>query len=243
MEVRRKAGKVDFFILFFLAAGAVFPQSMGEGVQEEPVYRGPIPEELLRPRRDEAARYPADTVIGPLGQGRVSREAYETAKRAAEALLAGSLNAPVLSAVNRVFLENCMSALNSINPRNVRLGGGREEPDGSVSFMVRFAGREEGITGELFIRLEERRSTAAPQTSEAVSELAEEGDMQETDETGAQAEMGGNGEQQVQVMPAASRVERIWVFEDLVLEEARSREDENRDSRHRYDFPPYERFF
>jgi len=236
-------------ILFFLAAGAAFPQSMGEEVQEEPVYRGPIPEDLLRPRRDEAPRYPVDTVIGPLGQGRVSREAYEAAKRASEALLAGSLNASILSTVNRVFLENCMSALNRISPRNVRLGGGREEPDGSVSFLVRFAGRDEGITGELFIRQVERRSAAAPQPGGTVPNAAGDGDMQETDETGAQEEMDGNGEQQestaqlMQIVPAAPPVERIWVFEDLVLEEARSREDENRSSRHRYDFPPYERFF
>lgn len=237
---------------------------MGEGVPGELVYRGSIPEELFRPRRDEAPRYPVDTVIGPLGQGRAPREAYEAAKSAAGALLQGSLNAPILSTVNSVFLEGCMSALNGISPRTFRLGGGREEPDGSVSFLVRFAGRDEGITGELFVRLEERRGAAAP-AGGAAGKSAEEGDA-DTEEDGGQPEPEGTGaraemteadvdpeaEQGVQTVPAVSAVpampavppvERVWVFEDLILEAARSREEENRDSRHRYDFPPYERFF
>jgi len=227
----------------------------------EPFQRGSIPEELLRPRRDEAPRYPVDMVIGPLGQGSAPREAYETARRAAEALLAGSMSAPILSTVNRVFLEGCMSALNGINPRFFRLGGGREEPDGSVSFLVRFAGREEGITGELFVRLEERRAAAVPQQSEPEPEPAEEGGEQEPPELAedggqpqmieAAAEDGGQtetGEEaaaapEEQAAPVNVPVERVWVFEDLILEEARSREEENRESRHRFDFSPYERFF
>ncbi|MDR0323969.1 MAG: hypothetical protein LBI12_05960, partial [Treponema sp.] len=44
------------------------------------------------------------------------------------------------------------SNIGSITPRNFRIGGGREEPDGAVSFLVRFLGRDYGITGELYIR-------------------------------------------------------------------------------------------
>ncbi|MDR1859216.1 MAG: hypothetical protein LBQ69_07070, partial [Treponema sp.] len=122
-------------------AGNLFPQSTETGAAGETMQRGSIPEELLRPRREETPRYPIDTVIGPLGQGKAPRGAYEVARRTAEALLAGSKNAPVLSTVNSVFIENCMNALNGITPRLYRLGGGREQPDGSVCFLVRFAGR------------------------------------------------------------------------------------------------------
>ena len=224
----------------------------------ETLQRGSIPEELLRPRRDEAPRYPVDMIIGPLGQGSAPVEAYDTAKRAAEALLAGSMSAPILSTVNRVFLEGCLSALNGINPRLFRLGGGREEPDGSVSFLVRFAGREEGITGELYVRLEERRSAASPSRSEPVPEQAEEGGDPEPPETSSQpqtieaaaeeGEQAETGEEaaaapEEQPVPVNVPAERIWVFEDLILEEARSREEENKESRHRFDFSPYERFF
>jgi hypothetical protein len=167
---------------------------------------------LLRPRREEAPRYPVDTVIGPIGQGRASAEAYGLARRVAAALLAGNMNAPVLSSVNKVFLEGYMSALNVVNPRYFRLGSGREEPDGSVSFLVRFAGREQGITGELFIRAEERVTNPPPPP---VTEETEQ----------------------------APIVEKRWIFEDLILESPRSREEEIIENRQRFDFSPYERFF
>jgi hypothetical protein len=34
-----------------------------------------------------------------------------------------------------------------------------------------------------------------------------------------------------------------WRFDDLILEEAKSREEEERESLQRFDFSPYERFF
>jgi hypothetical protein len=206
--------------------------------------RGSIPEELLRPRRDEAPRYPIDTVIGTLGQGQVPREAYEIAKNAAAAFLAGNMNAPVFSPVNKVFVESCMSMLNTINPQFYRLGGGREEPDGSVSFLVRFVGREQGITGELFIRLEERRPAPPPppEPPPAASETDTEADGENVSN-----EEDDSAEQAVQPPPPPPvqdvPVQKVWLFEDLILEEARSREEENKDDRHRFDFSPYERIF
>jgi hypothetical protein len=140
-----------------------------------------------------------------------------------------------------------MSRLDEINPRIFRLGGGREEQDGSVSFLVRFAGREQGITGELFVRLIERRPAARPPQqaeppADAAAENAAEGGLAGTEETGL-----AETEDTVQVVEAAPPVvvpaERVWIFEDLILEEPRSREEENRDSRLRYDFPPYQRLF
>ena len=232
-----------------LVAGSLFSQNMGTDASAEAMQRNSIPEELLRPRREETPRYPVDTVIGPLGQGTAPREAYEVARRAAEALLAGSKNAPVLSTVNSVFVESCISALNGVTPRLFRLGGGRQGPDGSVSFLVRFAGREQGITGELFVRLEERRSVTIPPVneSETNAENEVEGDVPETAEAAAlnedQSEPQERGTQVAQSPPANIPVERVWIFEDLILEEARSREAENTESRHRYDFSPYERFF
>jgi hypothetical protein len=43
--------------------------------------------------------------------------------------------------------------IRNIRPRDSRLGGGKYEPDGCVSFLVRIIGPQESITGELFIRL------------------------------------------------------------------------------------------
>ena len=205
-------------ILLF-TAGSVFSQV--SNTSDEPAQRGSIPDELLRPRRDEAPRYPIDTVIGELGKGRASEEAYRFAQRVATALLDGNENAAVLSAVNKVFLEGWISAIDIVHPRLFRMGSGREEPDGSFSFLVRFVGREEGITGELYVRFRERSVPAsAPPPEEEDEEDEEE-------------------EETVVISPAG----RIWVFEDLILEEPRSRESENKETKHRYDFSPYERFF
>jgi hypothetical protein len=210
--------------LFLLGAVSVFSQN-------EMSQRGSIPEELLRPRRDESPRYPIDTVIGPLGQGRAPQEAYETAKRTAAALVAGNMDVPVLSSVNRVFLEDCMSQLNAINPQFFRLGSGREEPDGSVSFLVRFVGRGQAITGELFIRFEERRSEPRPAAVEPETESEGEGELVE------------QAAAPVQAPQRNAPARKVWLFEDLILEEARSREVEDGENRHRFDFSPYERFF
>ncbi|MDR2922901.1 MAG: hypothetical protein LBU85_06135, partial [Treponema sp.] len=53
-------------LLFFVHVFAFAQNNSGEGGG----YIGSIPEELLRPRRGEAPRYPVDTVIGELGQGK-----------------------------------------------------------------------------------------------------------------------------------------------------------------------------
>jgi hypothetical protein len=220
MEKTRVAA---FVALFLLGLTGIFSQ-------EEQRF---IPEELLRPRRDEAPRYPIDTVIGPLGQGKASTEAYQFARNVASALLAGNTDASVLSAADKGFLESSMDVLGTVNPRSFRLGSGREEPDGSVSFLVRFIGREQGLTGELYIRFEEQRSDPPPPVNEEETELAEE---QEDD-----APTWEISPEYAPVVIAPPR--RIWVFEDLIMEEPRNREEENRENRHRFDFSPYERFF
>ena len=224
-------------MLIFLA-GSAFSQNNGA---DEMLQRGSIPEELLRPRKGEAPRYPIDTVIGPIGQGKASAEAYGFARRVAAALLAGDMNAPVLSAVSKVFIEGYMSALNVVNPRFFRLGSGREEPDGSVSFLIRFAGREQGITGELFIRFEEyvTNPPPPPPASDPVTEA-------ENEEANADDSAEGEVAETVQAPPPPPYVPiiaRKWTFEDLILEAPRNREEEIIESRQRYDFSPYERFF
>ena len=220
-----------------LIAVYIFPQN-------ETALRGSIPEDLLRPRRDEAPRYPIDTVIGELGRGRASPEAYEIARKTAAALLAGNMSAPVLSSVDKVFLEDCMTKLKSINPQFFRLGGGQEEPDGSFSFLVRFSGREEGITGELFVRLDKQRPPPVP------SQPARESNTPSTEPESAQSTTEENSDttapqktEPAAVPPQNVSAEKVWFFEDLILEEPRSREAENTENRHRFDFSPYERFF
>jgi len=221
-----------FALLLVFLAGSAFSQT------NDPFQRGSIPEELLRPKRDESPRYPVDTVIGPIGQGSAPAEAYSLARRVASALLAGDINARVLSSVKKVFLEGYIDALNVVNPRYFRLGGGREEPDGSVSFLVRFAGREQGITGELYIRYEERVTNPPPPPPASKPETEGE------NETGVENPAATEAEEPEEAPPVyVPIIEKRWIFEDLILESPRTREEDILENRQRYDFSPYERFF
>jgi len=163
--------------------------------------RGSIPVDLLRPSWGESARYPIDTVIGELGQGKAPAAAYSFANSVSQGFLSGQPGHPSLSSAKADVRDKCLKELAVISPRNYRIGGGKEEPDGAVSFMVRFIGRDYGITGELYIKNAARR-------------------------TDGNTDAAGN-----------------WVFDDLILDEAKSRETELEESTKFINYLPYERFF
>jgi hypothetical protein len=87
-------------------------------------------------------------VIGSLGRGNVPEGVWLFARDLLSALIAENRSA--LSSVDG--LDAVLETLGGINPGTYRLGSGREEPDGSFSFLVRFIGREQWIAGELYIR-------------------------------------------------------------------------------------------
>jgi len=234
--------KIVTAALFLLAAGFLFPQATGLG-DASPF--GIVPADILRPRREELPRYPVDTVIGPLGPGRASRESYEFARTVAAALLAGNMDVPVLANVNRIFLEGYMATLNVVNPRSFRLGGGQESPDGSVSFLVRFVGRDHGVTGELFVRREERRAAPPPPPAEPAYTAEngyENGDEGETDAAWI-AEAAVEEPPAPPPPPVQMPGVMVWVFDELVLESPRTREEENEASQQRFGFSVYHRLF
>jgi hypothetical protein len=68
------------------------------------------------------------------------------------ALSAGNREAPALAFIGPMTRGELLLSLEEIRPRSYRVGEGREEPDGSCSFLVRFLGREMGIAGELYLR-------------------------------------------------------------------------------------------
>jgi hypothetical protein len=246
-----------FFCLLCGLWGIMFAVAQDNSAGEETVSRTSIPEELLRPQRGEAPRYPVDTVIGPLGRGEASEEAYLFARKVSAALTAGNRNDTSLSGMNSVSLEAFLSELNAISPQVYRLGSGREEPDGAVSFLVRFLGRERGITGELYIRpqgFEPEGDAPFPETAEAgtLEDAAPDGGEAAGElpvEDAAAGEAGETGAEETASAPAgAEQAENqrftgpvVWIFEDLILEESRERETEA--PRLQFDFPPYERFF
>ena len=139
--------------VFVLAAGypqKAFPQEVEP--DPEPASAWTVPEALRIPQRMEAPRLPRDMVVGELGQGQAPESAHRFAQGILTALSQGNRTAPVMSGSLPALSQDIFTEIADLAPRNFRLGGGRNEVDGSVSFLVRFVGREESITGELFLR-------------------------------------------------------------------------------------------
>jgi hypothetical protein len=113
--------------------------------------RNTLPDVLKRPQRGEAPRYPRDAVIGELGRGEAQEEAYAFARNLLRDLLRGGRNSTFLEGFDPEVLEEILALLESIGAEKFRIGGGREEPDGSTSFLVRFLGPEQGAAGELYL--------------------------------------------------------------------------------------------
>lgn len=140
---------IGLFLLGLYALGSI------PAAENEPAGGTSVPDTLRRPQRGEAPRYPQDTVIGPLGRGEAPEGAYTLALDLLRALLRENRDAPVFQDVDPGMVEEYGTALEAIKPQKFRIGGGREEPDGSTSFLVRFVGRDQWITGELYLRAEE----------------------------------------------------------------------------------------
>jgi hypothetical protein len=162
------------------------------GAQELDRNRDSIPQALRQPQRGEAPRYPRDLVIGSLEQGNVPAEVRRFALEIMSALSAGNQDAPSLSSLSPTARRDLLSSVGEVRPRTYRVGEGREEVDGSYSFLVRFLGREQGIAGELYIRFRPPQPAA--------------------DKTGDSEESA----------PASPPEKGGWILDDLLLEEKRN---------------------
>ena len=224
----RRLAWAGLWAVCLFSAAVIFPQNgesaaeaAGSGAAQAVSVPSTIPEALRRPRRGEAGRYPLDTIIGPLGAGEAGEDAYRFAGDLLGALVAGNRGAPALSGIEGGTLDTILESVGAISPLSFRLGGGREEADGAVSFLVRFIGREKGISGELYIRAGGAEPAGEDEPTEEMSPAPAEGE-------------GGAGGKE----PAGTAV---WRFDDLVLEDPGDRGSPAKEGR--YDFVPYERFF
>ena len=133
------------------------------GTESQGTQNNTIPDTIRRPERGEAPRYPKDVVIGELGRGESPEGAYQLARQLLSVLVSGSRDAKIIADSPSILTESLVEELNSIVPRSYRIGGGRIEADGSVSFLVRFLGSDESISGELYLRQAE---SEAPRDAE-----------------------------------------------------------------------------
>ena len=144
-------GILVFFCFFLLS------QTMGQDNAFNAREGGSLPQELERPRHGEEPCFPIDYVIGVLGRCDASEESYRYARLIIAGLAAGNgkTSGVQFSEQKRLSVVQNISGLGT---RSFRVGGGRVEPDGSVSYLIRFLGREKSITGELYLRKEEPES-------------------------------------------------------------------------------------
>jgi hypothetical protein len=154
-----RCGKAAWcLVLALLAAAGARPQEAGESKPPPPSESeaaATIPRALLRPQRGESVRYPSDLVIGELGRGAEPEAAFDFAWNFLAALVRRNKSAGGSAGLGETKTGRLLEALAAAEPRVFRLGGGKREPDGSVSFLTRFVGREKWIAGELYL-VEER---------------------------------------------------------------------------------------
>ena len=172
--VDRKRKVVCFLLCLCVFAPGTFAQGEPKktelpGTESQGAQNGTIPDTIRRPERGEAPRYPKDMVIGELGRGESPDEAYQLARRLLSVLVAESGDAQIMTDSLSILTESQFEELSSIVPRSYRIGGGRIEADGSVSFLVRFIGNEESISGELYLRQAENE--AAPEANWLLDDL------------------------------------------------------------------------
>jgi hypothetical protein len=159
-----------FLAVGLTVSGLCFAQNGGQ-----PSFSGVVPEILKRPSRETEWVYPADSIIGQLGGGEASDAANAYARTVLRDLMRRNREADSVKDVDTGQLDEIMAKLGETEPRKVRLGGGRDEIDGSVSFLFRFIGRENGLSGELYIRAEDGKWITEDIIVEDVQKLSRDG--------------------------------------------------------------------
>ncbi len=117
-----------------------------------PVPESVVPEPIRRPRQGEALRYPRDVIIGALGAGDAPIESYRFAQRILRNLLREGTREEVLSNLPQEETERIAGIIQEVNPKEFRIGSGRNEADGSTSFLLRFIGTDTWSGGEIYLR-------------------------------------------------------------------------------------------
>ncbi|MDR0472692.1 MAG: hypothetical protein LBH43_03330 [Treponema sp.] len=162
MEKQEALKRVFFFLALTIISPAVFPQENSPAGSKPAPIDSLIPVSVRRPGREETPRYPRDIVIGELDRGNASQPAWLYARDFLNALIRRDKTARIFTETDSALLGRLFDGLEEANPDKYRIGGGRVEEDGAVSFMVRFLGREQSITGEIYLAPQEGEEGSSP---------------------------------------------------------------------------------
>ncbi|MDR2151002.1 MAG: hypothetical protein LBO67_09420 [Spirochaetaceae bacterium] len=150
-------------LVFLLPFCCFFSPLISLAAQESPLFNGTIPAFVQAPGHGEALRYPQDTVIGSFGIKELPSALESEVYTILDTLLNADPDAPALSPLKERendtndTVDDLCATIRSLGARTVRIGEGREEPDGCFSFVFRFISPDHFVTGELYcIMVEEQ---------------------------------------------------------------------------------------
>ncbi|GHV83759.1 hypothetical protein AGMMS50212_10990 [Spirochaetia bacterium] len=115
-------------------------------------FTGVVPQVLVRPILEENPIYPFDSVIGTLSKGAVSDTQFRFAQDVLQDVLIKAVKSVRFANLPSSVVDDLMKNVVEVAPEKFRLGGGKEEVDGSISFLFRLVGKELNAAGELYIR-------------------------------------------------------------------------------------------
>ena len=120
-------------------------------VNEDAPVKKPVGDrvDLRVPNSTEALRLPADYEIGPLGWGDADQDAYDTAATALDKLAKAEKSE---KSTDPTIDEQSRSNLVALGPDpQVHIGGPLVQEEGTLSFLVRFIGKELTCAGEIHL--------------------------------------------------------------------------------------------
>ncbi|MHC6202871.1 hypothetical protein ACYULU_06720 [Breznakiellaceae bacterium SP9] len=144
------------YLVLIFPAGLVCAQSTESNNES---WTGTVPAGIRQPQLGGIALYPKDLIIGELGKGEAPNEAYAAARTFLAALVKGTNTATEGSLDEKAFAA-LLEKLEPLGAVKYRIGGGQTEADGGISFLVRFVGRTQWISGELYLTLVEEQAAA-----------------------------------------------------------------------------------
>jgi hypothetical protein len=103
------------------------------------------------PTGGESPVYPKDFAIGELGPPRVLPGAFDFAHTFLASLAQGHFDATLLEHPSDIDEKTIKNTVALVGPRYFRLDRGKEGPHGSLSFLFRYLGSEQSVTGELYL--------------------------------------------------------------------------------------------
>jgi hypothetical protein len=99
----------------------------------------------------EAPRYPEDFAIGSLGRGGIDPQAYAAARSILGGMRSGVSLSTFFPGMALGERNRIKGSLDAVRASTIRIGGGRVEQGGGISFLIRLIGPDLSLAGEIYV--------------------------------------------------------------------------------------------